>query len=100
MQLARPVVLSVSRLPLSPALRISLLVPSSPCQSLGWTTVYVAAIGVVWVLFGLGFLVFLLIICVCCRFKWRSLRDGNPKYSKRQLTLPLLFMLVGVILEW
>lgn len=69
-------------------------------QSLGWTTVYGAAIGVVWVLFGLGFLVFLLIICVCCRFKWRSLRDGNPKYGRKQLALPLLFMLFGVLLEW
>lgn len=64
-------------------------------QSLAWNTIYGAAAGMAWAIFGLGFVFVLLCMCLCCGDNWASLRDPTLRYSKKELLLPLILMLVG-----
>ncbi|CAI5474983.1 unnamed protein product [Closterium sp. Yama58-4] len=66
--------------------------------SVMWSVVYVPLFGLLWLILGLGILGFSLLTCLCCRDKWTEMRDpAYAKYTKKDLWVPLGFMLLGIV---
>ncbi|CAI5511652.1 unnamed protein product [Closterium sp. Naga37s-1] len=98
-------------LPPHPALRLYLFPPLatprhpplSPVRhvvrgSVMWSVVYAPLLGLLWLILGLGILGFSLLTCLCCRDKWSQMRDpAYAKYTKKDLWVPLGFMLLGIV---
>ncbi|CAI5496699.1 unnamed protein product [Closterium sp. Naga37s-1] len=66
--------------------------------SVVWSVVYAPLLGLLWVILGLGIVGFSLLTCLCCRDKWSEMRDpAYAKYTKKDLWVPLGFMLLGIV---
>ncbi|CAI7845965.1 unnamed protein product [Closterium sp. NIES-54] len=66
--------------------------------SVVWSVVYAPLLGLLWVILGLGILGFSLLTFLCCRDKWSEMRDpAYAKYTKKDLWVPLGFMLLGIV---
>ncbi|CAI7845979.1 unnamed protein product [Closterium sp. NIES-54] len=66
--------------------------------SVMWSVVYAPLLGLLWLILGLGILGFSLLTCLCCRDKWSEMRDpAYAKYTKKDLWVPLGFMLLGIV---
>ncbi|CAI5481654.1 unnamed protein product [Closterium sp. Yama58-4] len=66
--------------------------------SVTWSVVYAPLLGLLWLILGLGIVGFSLLTCLCCRDKWTEMRDpAYAKYTKKDLWVPLGFMLLGIV---
>ncbi|CAI5517745.1 unnamed protein product [Closterium sp. Naga37s-1] len=66
--------------------------------SVVWSVVYAPLLGLLWLILGLGIVGFSLLTCLCCRDKWTEMRDpAYAKYTKKDLWVPLGFMLLGIV---
>ncbi|CAI5966438.1 unnamed protein product [Closterium sp. NIES-65] len=72
--------------------------PLPQSVSVVWSVVYAPLLGLLWLILGLGIVGFSLLTCLCCRDKWTEMRDPKyAKYTKKDLWVPLGFMLLGIV---
>ncbi|GJP30897.1 hypothetical protein CLOM_g7301 [Closterium sp. NIES-68] len=66
--------------------------------SVGFTVSFGPLIGVAWLLLGLGIVFGVCCTCCCCHERWSRMRSHDYRpYTKKDLTLPLVLMIVGLV---
>ncbi|CAI5999561.1 unnamed protein product [Closterium sp. NIES-64] len=67
-------------------------------DSVGMTASFGPIVGVAWLLLGVGIAAGICCTCCCCHERWTRMRsDDFRPYDKRDLTLPLLVMILAIL---